>query len=370
MFTEKYNDYILYRIKNLLNESKTVYKADLHIHSQYSPDGHGSLFEIINRTKNYNFDIISITDHDTVKIYDDLQKVQCFDVLNKYPIIVPGVEFTSKCKNYEGLCHILKYFINLNSLEIRTIIKQNLHSFYERAFKQFERIDENDVLNYYKDIGCYFDYNEYIWYVESKCSHPDYINLMEYIFMKLKNKGVLIKDVYNKVFLMCQNDICKTRKIKWLASLNRYAGRKNFEDPMTLLGILAPLGLDDDDFKMYKPLGSLSVNEYNNVSIEQVSKLFGLTVWAHPIINSIEKIDKSLWRKINIDGLEKNLCNWRVDFYDLKQYADVQGLFYTIGSDSHSCNDKSYENLDYYNWDKKQLGKFYESAKLVRRNLL
>ena len=357
-------------MENLLNESKTIYKADLHIHSQYSPDGHSSLFEIINRAKRYNFDIISVTDHDTVKIYDDLQKVQSFDILNNYPIIVPGVEFTSKCKDYEGLCHILKYFINPNSIEIKTIIEQNLHSFYERAYKQFERINENDVLNYYRNTGCYFDYNEYIWYVESKQSYPDYINLIKYIFIKLKNKGVLIKDVYDKVILMCQNDLCNIRKIKWLTSLNRYVGRKNFENPMTLLGIFAPLGVDDDDFKIYKSLGSLTVNEYNNASIEQISKLFGLTVWAHPIINSINRIDESLWKKINMVGLEKNYCNWRTDFYDLEKYTKAKGLLYTVGSDSHSCDDESYEDLDYYNWDKKQLEKFYECAKHIRRKLL
>lgn len=80
-----------------------MFKADLHMHTTAS-DGALSAKEVINKAKNSNLDIISITDHDTIEISKDT-----FEYSQKFNIkLIPGIELTT-IHNGENV-HLLGYF--------------------------------------------------------------------------------------------------------------------------------------------------------------------------------------------------------------------------------------------------------------------
>lgn len=364
---ESYNKYVLNRIKELLNESKPNYCVDMHIHTIASPDAENKIFEHIYRAKRLGFDIISISDHDSINSFYEFQKIKQYDMLNDLPIVIPAIEISANCQKYDGLCHILKYFININSKELAQLINTNEKSFWERAKKQFVRINENNTLKYFSNAkGCYFSFEEYSTYINCNKTIPDYINLMEYIYSKLKEKSITIKNVYEKTYDDCLKDTCKERREKRIQVLNRYKIKYQNSDlcehSKALLSLLAPVGIDDSDYPKYKSTGSLTINNYGNIPIESIKDISGVTVWAHPTRQLIENIDADILSDLEIKGLEINKCNWRTNENDIKNYVQKNNMFYTIGSDTHSVFDDSYQNLDFFTYEKEQLEKFYIEA--------
>ncbi len=82
-----------------IGREKGKMKGDLHVHSIYSPDGRERVEDIIRHAKEIGLDIISITDHNTMKAYDEAPAAA-----KKYGIIlIPGVEISTK----QG--HVLAY---------------------------------------------------------------------------------------------------------------------------------------------------------------------------------------------------------------------------------------------------------------------
>lgn len=83
-------------------------KADLHIHTNCS-DGIYSPEEIVHLAESVGLRAISITDHDSIDAYKELNTT-----LNHYNVeIIPGIEFSCHFKNKEY--HILSYFFDINS---------------------------------------------------------------------------------------------------------------------------------------------------------------------------------------------------------------------------------------------------------------
>jgi len=82
---------------------------DLHIHSQFSSDGELGISKIINRCLVQKIDILSITDHNSVKgINQAIHFTQQAGV-----DFIPGIEIDC---NYEGIdLHVLGYHINWKS---------------------------------------------------------------------------------------------------------------------------------------------------------------------------------------------------------------------------------------------------------------
>lgn len=109
--------------------------ADLHIHSSYS-DGALKPEEIISLAKKRNVKCISITDHNTI----------ASQYVTKEPledlIIVPGIEFSTKFKEYE--IHILGYYIDI---ENRDLIMA-LDDLYQKRIGRVE-----NILLKLKDLG-------------------------------------------------------------------------------------------------------------------------------------------------------------------------------------------------------------------------
>ena len=89
-FWNEYLKNVIERIKQKLESKEELY-VDLHMHSYYSADSDVTLNQIIERSKEKKLDIISITDHDSVGIYDDLFEYLKTNNLDDL-IIIPGIE--------------------------------------------------------------------------------------------------------------------------------------------------------------------------------------------------------------------------------------------------------------------------------------
>jgi len=83
-------------------------KIDLHIHSNFS-DGTRHPKDIIRETKEMGFDVISITDHDTMDGYKAGKRLAKHLGLE----LVPGVEISTYYQSFD--VHILAYFVDINN---------------------------------------------------------------------------------------------------------------------------------------------------------------------------------------------------------------------------------------------------------------
>lgn len=97
---------------------------DMHIHTNNS-DGDYSTLEIIKMLKQQNIEFFSITDHDNINSYIELENIKLPDNM-KY---ITGIEFSSINSIYN--CHILGYNIdykNINLIkECKTIRERRLN---------------------------------------------------------------------------------------------------------------------------------------------------------------------------------------------------------------------------------------------------
>ena len=66
---------------------------DLHMHTYFS-DGTDTEIEILKNAKAKNLSIISITDHNTAKVYEALENVEINNYYNGR--IIPGIELNTK----------------------------------------------------------------------------------------------------------------------------------------------------------------------------------------------------------------------------------------------------------------------------------
>ncbi|NLM13452.1 MAG: PHP domain-containing protein [Epulopiscium sp.] len=95
-------------------------KMCLHIHSRYSHDSDVPVREIIHEAERLGYDVISITDHNTVK--GSLEALQYNDSTVS---VIPGAEFSTE------FGHVLAYFID-DSIEKNTpMIDEKRFDFYK-----------------------------------------------------------------------------------------------------------------------------------------------------------------------------------------------------------------------------------------------
>ncbi|MBP3815303.1 MAG: PHP domain-containing protein [Firmicutes bacterium] len=79
-----------------------IKKIDLHMHTTIS-DGTNTLSEILAAVKDFNIDIFSVTDHDSILGGIEMPKF----LMENDPKFIRGVEFS--CRDNEGKYHILGY---------------------------------------------------------------------------------------------------------------------------------------------------------------------------------------------------------------------------------------------------------------------
>lgn len=356
----------LKRIDKLLNEKRDEYLIDMHIHTHYSADGIISVKEVINRAKYYKFDIISITDHDSIDAYKEINELDSKD----FPIIIPGIEFSVSYPEYEERCHVLKYFYNMNDSRFKKNLEQNKDAYWNRIELQFERIHENPTLQYFsRKYNIEYSIEDYKLFLKNNnIKIPEYPTLMEYLFSLLIKNDVMVWDVFNKAMEDNQQDPCKKRKQKKIETLERFY-KKYINENINRVGrklkpILAPVGIDDKNFIEYKSSGSLSVHEYNQISINDVNNS-GINILAHPNPNKIDCID-SLSHVLS--GLELNIRSERQTNNDIMKKAKKNKLLITRGSDSHFNTEASYNALDFYKMKHNDLLKISQRLKKSLEN--
>ena len=84
---------------------------DLHIHSNYS-DGSESIKDILKEAEKRKLEVISITDHDTIKAYDELKMI---DIKQYYSgTIISGCEM--KCVYKNTPVEVLGYNIDIDKI--------------------------------------------------------------------------------------------------------------------------------------------------------------------------------------------------------------------------------------------------------------
>lgn len=356
-FWKKYNDYISQKIEELISKKQQseedVVLCDFHIHSNHSSDGKQSLNDIINEAIKHKIEVIAITDHDSVSVFDDLYKILKSNRLPKdAPIIIPGIEHTVSFKEYKTMCHILKYFINPKSSSLLKDIDILNKSYYNRAKIQISRILKS---SFYQDIFKKYkisiSYRNFIKYLKARNEIPDYAPLVDYLAIKFENAGLRTEELYKLVRKYNDNDKCLKRKemkdARFAYLDNKYKGVNIQGNRRFMLSILGVRGVDDEYFPNYEISGSLSVDEYGQVSIYNLNS-DGVTVFAHPehekvhLIKDIKHCAGGFW------GIELNFKSKHEFFDELIDVANQEHLYLIKGSDGHNTNEPVYEDLDYY----------------------
>lgn len=357
-FWEKYLYYLKQKI-NALMESKEQFKVDLHIHTTYSSDGKVSLKDTIKHYKKNKFDIISITDHDSIEAYDELYEIIINNELNNI-IVIPGVELTVNEKEYGAQCHILQYMFNPKEKNIIKTTKKSIDSYFNRTTKQFIRIKENLSLQYFiNKYNINISEEEYYQYLKKESiSIPDYDNLVKYIYEKLIEKNITVLDVFDRVEKDNKLDKCiERREIKskrFEVLRNKYKDDINAKSSTRLLlSILAVKNVDDDYYSDYLSSGGLSVNNYGQLTIDELYKE-NLTIFAHPTEKVVNIVDKLLKKHSFIKGIEDNMKNKYDDSTAFYKLANDNSLFITKGSDFHKVEDLDLES-DFYLYNKLEL---------------
>lgn len=116
---------------------------DLHIHSNVS-DGSDSPSELLNKVRNTDIDVFSLTDHDAFQgcltISDNLKAGD--------PLFIPGIELS--CRDSFGKYHILGYCCNTKKQSIRNAVDITHSARREKAENRFRFLEDE----------CNFDFTD------------------------------------------------------------------------------------------------------------------------------------------------------------------------------------------------------------------
>lgn len=348
-FWEEYLKRIKEKMKILCRSKKELY-IDLHIHSNYSADGKQSIGQILESTRNLGFDIIAITDHDTLNAYDELYEYVKVGLTN--PIVIPGIEFTVDNKDYGNQCHLLQLFVNPKDNIICKNVETNYLAMFNRSKIQFKRLKENlaisEILKNKKMNISFLEYKRYL--VENEMI-PEYDTLCFYLIDKFQKKNVTTFDIlkklekYNALDCYIDRKEFKTRRYKKLREKYENTA-KNFYNSRFLLSMLAVREVDDDWWDSPSS-GSLSVNSFGQIGIEDLNEKYDI-YFAHPEEKKLEIVKNILKTKNNIVGLEVNYRSEYENINNLYKVIKNNKLTRIIGSDSHDNTLQFYNNMDFY----------------------
>lgn len=107
---------------------------DLHIHTRYS-DGTDTPEELITKLKTNGITVFSVTDHDTVDFYDNIDCGSFVDLK-----LITGVEFS--CRTEVKKCHILGYGFDTNNQYTRELISKGQKLRKSKLIKRFEYLEK------------------------------------------------------------------------------------------------------------------------------------------------------------------------------------------------------------------------------------
>ena len=252
-------------------------KADLHIHSDCS-DGSDSISELAEKIKTSGLDIVALTDHDTTNGLLEIKQILPSNIK-----FINGIELTCLAGNIK--CHILGYFINPDTPELKALILKG---------KQLRRQKLEARIKHLKEV----------WKIDLTKEELDW--------------------------LYARNSVVKTHFANILVD-NRHLA-DNYIEAM-------------DKFFEGCKTGNTKFN--GQEAIDVIKKSGGIPVWAHPLGGEGEEhISEDLlleqleyMKKIGIKGLECYYSRYtqkEIEF--LVNTAKSNNLYISGGSDYHGTN--------------------------------
>lgn len=265
---------------------------DLHTHTSYS-DGTDSLTELLKKAEEKKIDVISITDHDHVHAYLELEKMNIKEIYSGK--IIVGCEFTT---SYKG-----------KLIEV---------------------------------LGFNFDYHKMDDFLEEL-----------YSIDNLKKKTGILKlrliDKFNQLGLEFNREVAKDSNIK-IGFFEKGYYQEIKRHPENLTKIKEPImdsfsdfyrkGLTNPDSFFYIGAADMKINIQELA--DKIHELGGICFLAHPYqykLDNTEEFINDLYDNINLDGIE---CYYTI-FSDkqtgyLLEFARERNLLVSGGSDYHGKN--------------------------------
>ena len=137
---------------------------DIHSHTTYS-DGSFSVQDILKEAERVGVSLLSITDHNNIKAYQELKNSNIRNLFSGN--IIPGVEIST---TYKGeTIEILGYGFDLEIMQ--NFLNSNVLTFEEKQLKEYELIKKQ-----YKKIGVIFDENNIKFDSKKESSRVAFVN--------------------------------------------------------------------------------------------------------------------------------------------------------------------------------------------------
>ena len=276
---------LIYTIHNLkVVVDKGEYMIDLNTHTSYS-DGTWNLKKLLSEAEKAKIEVLSITDHDSINSYNELEKINVKEIFKGN--IIPGIEFSTV---FDGVSfHLLAYDFDYKKLD--KFVYENYENKQPDLKEEFNYMIESCKKNNIK-----------IGNIEYKESDGWPVNI---IFPEIK------KHQENKKFFKTEewNDID--------IFYNSCVTNKNF-----------PLFVD---FSIHYPEANTVAKAVRNAG----GKLFIAHIFKYNLENSIEFLDILKQNNI-IDGVEvyhSTFTDEQVSI--LEKYCINNNLLMSGGSDCH-----------------------------------
>ena len=295
---------------------------DLHTHTIYS-DGDNTLEELLKEAENNKITILSITDHDTVKAYKELEKINYKEIYSGK--IITGGEFNVIFDKKK--IELLGYNFNTYEIDLWCNNTYNKNSEYMDLTKEFNLMIDTCHKNGIKVDELIYD--------ESMGWPIDIIlpNIKKYEI----NKKLFTDKEWNDpaYFFRCCN--C------------------NLDFPLYI------------DFSNQMP----DAKEVSNAIRKAGGKVFLAHLFIYPIKDHIEYLEKLVKENI-IDGIEVyHSKHTKEEMELLEQYAKKHNLYISGGTDYHGKKKKDrnigtgYGNL---NIDENIVEEWLNDTQYVKRN--
>lgn len=259
---------------------------DLHTHTIYS-DGTCDLKELLEEAQRAKIEVLSITDHDTVKAYKELEKM---DYKKTYEgTIIPGAEFSTV---YDGISfHMLAYDFDYKKID--NWIHENYETKEPDLQKEFEYMIQSCKKNNIKISDLTYDKNK---------GWP-----IDIIFPEIKrwneNRKYFTEEEWNNIDVF----------------FNSCITNKNF--PVFV------------DFSIHYPQAQVVAEEVRKAG----GKLFIAHIYRYNLDNTIRFLNLLKNNRI-IDGVEVEYSRFTKEQSDiLKKYCRENNLLMSGGTDFHGA---------------------------------
>jgi len=268
---------------------------DMHTHTTYS-DGTDSVKELLIKSNNEKLEVISITDHNTCKAYNEMENLDIEDFYQGS--IIVGAEFTTSYDN--RLIEVLGYGFDYKK------VGEYLDNYYKKELViKRTKILYNRLITKINDLGLKYT-------------------------LKIKEnfeKEFFEREVYNELIKYPENKEILNEDV-WQSFSHFY--RKGLTNPNSKLFI---------NHMEFKP----SLKEI----IDLIHNNGGIVFLAHPYIykyNDTEKFLEKIYNDNNLDGIE---CFYTTFYKEqteyLLEFSKQRKLLISGGSDYHGTNKKKHE---------------------------